>query len=347
MAEQQIETPIVCSVCIANYDGMGVIDACIQSILAQDFAYPYEIIIHDDASSDDSAQHIANRYPSALLIRSGENVGYCISNNRMVERARGKYILLLNNDATLQPDALSTLLQVAQANEQPAILSLRQYDAGNGQFLDMGYLLDLFLNPVPCAETDKQRNSLAMVIGACLWIPKSLWQELGGFPEWMQTLAEDMYLCIAARSRGYAIKVPARSGFHHWVGGSLGGGKVKDGQLISTFKRRSLSERNKTFVMFVSYPLPALILILPIHLAILVLEGLALSLVRLKFQIFTKIYLGALKGLWTYRHILCEHRRQFQHTRRATFAEFFSAFTWFPHKIRLLLRHGFPHVVTK
>ena len=37
-----------------------------------------------------------------------------------------------------------------------------------------------------------------MVIGACLWIPQGLWTELGGFPEWFESIAEDMYLCCRA-----------------------------------------------------------------------------------------------------------------------------------------------------
>ena len=42
-----------------------------------------------------------------------------------------------------------------------------------------------------------------MVIGACLWIQKGLWEELGGFPEWFGSIAEDMYLCCRARLAGY------------------------------------------------------------------------------------------------------------------------------------------------
>ena len=99
---------IACSVCIANYNGIELIDACIDSVRAQDCGVAVEIIVHDDASTDDSAAHIAARHPDVRLIESRENVGFCIANNRMAAAAKGDYLLLLNNDATLLPDALGS-----------------------------------------------------------------------------------------------------------------------------------------------------------------------------------------------------------------------------------------------
>ena len=49
--------PVV-SICIANYNGIDLIDACIESVRAQDCRFAYEIIVHDDASGDGSAAHI-------------------------------------------------------------------------------------------------------------------------------------------------------------------------------------------------------------------------------------------------------------------------------------------------
>ena len=73
-----------------------------------------------------------------------------------------------------------------------------------------------------------------MVIGACLWLPKNLWDNLGGFPEWFGSLAEDMYLCCLARLKGVPVKVISTSKFSHWVGRSIGGGKVLNNKRLST-----------------------------------------------------------------------------------------------------------------
>ena len=330
------------SVCIANYNGLGIIDDCIASVLAQDCEFPIEIIVHDDASNDGSAQHIHGKYPEVRLIESGENVGFCVANNRMAQAAKGEYLLLLNNDAALYPDALATLYQAAQNIGQPAILSLPQYDADSGELVDIGCLFDPFLNPVP--NRNPNQKEVGMVIGACLWIQKSLWQELGGFPDWFGSIAEDMYLCCLARLWGYSIRALPVSGYRHWQGKSFGGNRVAENRLSTTYRRRVLSERNKTYVMVLTYPAPLLQFLFPLHLVLLLTEGVVLALLKRKWPLLRDVYFTSLKGLWCERKCLLLLRRELQAKRRMGRWRFFSVFSLFPHKIRLLLKHGIPQI---
>ena len=179
----------VCYICIANYNGEAVIGPCLESIYNQDFDLPLEIIIHDDASTDTSVDFIRNRFPDVTLIISASNVGYCVSNNRMVSRAQGRYILLLNNDAVLHSDAIRTLCRYAEQQPGHAILGLPQFDMQTGELIDRGSLFDPFLNPVP--NLDPGRADVGMVMGACFWIPKALWEELAasrsGSEAWRKT----------------------------------------------------------------------------------------------------------------------------------------------------------------
>ena len=332
----------LCSVLIANYNGTALIGACIESVLTQDCGFEIEIIVHDDASTDGSADFIRSRYPQVTLIESTGNVGFCISNNRMAATACGEYLLLLNNDATLFPDALRTLHQRAASLPTPAILGLPQYSAVSGELIDIGSRLDPFLNPVPNLSIKDER--VGMVIGACFWLPRSLWNELGGFPEWFGSLAEDMYLCLLARLRGYPVLALPSSGFNHWVGQSLGGGKVVVGRLSTKATRRMLSERNKSYVMCLTYPAPFLQMLLPLHLLLLMLEGVVLAVIKRDFNLFRAVYLGCLISLWKGRRKLASMRSQAQSRRACGRVEFFSVFDWIPHKIRLLFRYGIPEI---
>ncbi len=332
----------VCSVLIANYNGTAMIGACIESVLAQDCNFEVEIIVHDDASTDGSADFIRSRYPHVALIESPGNVGFCISNNRMAAAACGEYLLLLNNDATLLPDALRTLHERAVSLSTPAILGLPQYSIVSGDLIDIGSRFDPFLNPIPNFSTSDE--GVGMVIGACFWLPKDLWNELGGFPEWFGSLAEDMYLCLLARLRGYPVLALPTSGFRHWVGKSLGGGKVVVGRLSTKATRRMLSERNKSYVMCLTYPAPFFQLLFPLHLMLLLLEGTLLAAVKRDAGLFHKVYLGCLISLWKNRRKLASMRHQAQGGRFCGRAEFFSVFDWIPHKIRLLFRHGIPDI---
>ncbi|MDD5365099.1 MAG: glycosyltransferase [Gallionellaceae bacterium] len=336
-----MNAPLV-SICVANYNGMAVIDDCIQSVLSQTGNLPVEIIIHDDASQDDSVQHIRNHHPQAKLIESSENVGFCIANNRMTAAAQGKYLLLLNNDATLFPDALATLYKVAQETGGPAILGLPQYDYDTGELLDIGSLLDPFLNPVP--NQNPLQSDVGMVMGACLWIPKSLWDDLGSFPEWFDSIGEDLYLCCRARLAGYPVRALGVSGYRHHVGRSFGGGKAQRGRLTTTFRRRALSERNKTFVMAMTYPTPLMQLTLPIHLLLLLVEGSLLSVLSGRLAYLKEIYLPVAVALVQKRHLWQSCRRDIMRKRQITTYGFFSVFDPLPYKLRMLVRYGIPAV---
>jgi GT2 family glycosyltransferase len=330
------------SVCIANYNGIGLIDACIASVRAQDVDVAREIIVHDDASPDGSAAHIRMRYPDVRLIESRENVGFCVANNRMAAIARGRYLLLLNNDATLLPGALATLLATAETLRRPAILTLPQYDAASGELIDNGCRLDPFLNPIPNCNLDD--TEVGTVHGACLWLPKVLWEELGGFPPWFGSVAEDLYLCCRARLAGYAVRALGTSGYRHCVGASFGGGKVRVGGLFSTVRRRALSERNKTYVMIMTYPSPFMQIVLPIHLLLLMIEGAVLALFVWRLDILARIYWPVLAALGGERRRLVDGRRDAMAVRRVGARRFFSGTDAWPHKLRMLWKFGLPRL---
>ncbi|HJV25439.1 MAG TPA: glycosyltransferase [Aromatoleum sp.] len=330
----------LCSVCIANYNGESLLADCIDSVLVQDCDFSVEILVHDDASTDGSLELLRARYPQVEVITSADNVGFCVANNRMAQRARGEYLLLLNNDAALAPGALHALYKHAQAQHPHGILTLPQYDWETGELVDRGCLLDPFYNPVP--NLDPQRSDVAMVIGACLWIPHSLWHELGGFPEWFESIAEDMYLCCRARLAGHPVQVTDASGYRHRQGQSFGGNRPDAGRLYSTYRRRRLSERNKTFVLSVCTPSPWIWILLPAHLVALCLEGLLLATIKREPRIWAEIYGAAYSALASARVRLRAERHRAQQSRHISDRSYGGAFTPIPRKLQLLLSHGIP-----
>lgn len=333
---------LICTICIANYNGIKFIDSCLSSIANQSINISHEIIIHDDASTDGSADYIYSNYPNVELIRSSKNVGFCISNNRMAKRAKGRYLLFLNNDATLFPNALETMYKYS-LQYRNAIIGLPQYDANTNEFIDAGSSLDIFLNPIP-NPLPETPTSVGMIIGACLWIPKNTWNEIGEFPPLFNTLAEDMYLCCAARLKGHPSIALHESGFFHWVGKSIGGGKVQKNKLKTSLYRRSLSERNKTFVMITTYPTALLCLILPLHIVSLIFEGLLLSLIKMNPILLKEIYFHSIIEIWNERLNLLSMRKKTLDLKKISVFNYFSTFQLLPHKFRMLIKHGLPHI---
>ena len=331
--------PLV-SVCVANYNGEHILGECLASVLTQQRAPTFEIIVHDDASTDASLDALA-RFPSIQIIRAERNVGYCVSNNRMAKAAQGDFLLLLNNDARLLQDAMTTLLAMSRRCGHRSILGMPQYDAESNALIDMGCQLDWTMNPV--ARLSPLAGAPAMVIGACLWIPRTLWLEIGGFPEWFETNAEDVYLCCAARWLGYSVDVSASSGYRHLVGYTQGGGKVQPtGRLSLNRRRRYLSERNRFLIMWIFYPRWLLPLVLGLNTIALVLEALVLAICLRDTSLPRDIHWRSQRDAFR----LCKEanmlRRGLLGRRRITIPAFFSLFTFLPQKLRLLVRFGIP-----
>ncbi len=329
----------VCSVCIANYNGEKLLIDCLDSLLNQAAAFDIEVIVHDDASTDGSVDLIKSRYPGVELLISESNVGFCTANNRMARISRGKYLLLLNNDAALDPNAMATLLRTAESIDVPGILTLPQLDWETGRLVDRGCLLDPFLNPVP--NLDSSRDEVAYVVGACLWLPKTLWDELGGFPEWMESIGEDLYLCGLARLRGYPVRALRESHYKHRQGASFGGNRA-EGRLDSTVRRRSLSEKNKTRAMMVLVPSPLMWPLLALHMGALLTEGLAIALLLRRFELFRTIYAPALAIPFLEFGTLRSRRRSVQGSRTTSACWWFRTVAWQLRKIVMLAKHGVP-----
>lgn len=332
----------VCSVCIANYNGVALLDDCLASVLSQDGDLGIEIIVHDDASTDASVAWIRDRYPQVELLASRENVGFCVANNRMVAHARGEYVLLLNNDAALLPDALLALIGAARGQTLAGILTLPQYDWETGELVDRGCLLDPFYNPVP--NLDHDRRDVAMVIGACLLVARDVWNELGGFPEWLESIGEDMYLCCVARLRGRPVEVAGSSGYRHRQGASFGGNRATVQGLQTTFRRRYLSERNKAQVMWICTPTLLVIPLLLLHLLLTVVEGAILTTVRHDTRVWREIYGRATAHVLRASPRLWALRRREQRLRAASLLGFLRNFSWTHRKLGLLLHYGVPRI---
>jgi GT2 family glycosyltransferase len=330
------------SVCIANFNGEAMLADCIESVLAQDTDATIEILVHDDASTDASLDLLRHRYPEVRVIASATNVGFCIANNRMVASAKGEFVLLLNNDAALFPDAAREFLSTSEAVGTPAILTVPQHDWATGALVDRGCMLDPFHTPVP--NLDARCPDVAYVIGACLWIPRATWHELGGFPSWFGSIAEDMHLCCAARLRGIPVRCIDASGYRHRQGTSFGGNRLGDGRLQTRYNRRYLSERNRIAVLASCVPTLLAWPWLAAHAAGLLLEAFVACLVSRSTAPWRRIYRPALRDALALRRDIFKLRRACQAGHCISLASYLRVFCWTSQKLKLFWRHGPPEL---
>jgi len=104
------------SVCVVTHDDGPWLDEALDSVRAQGMS-DYEVIVVDDASSDDTARRIRrHRRPGLTAVRSQRNAGEARSTNHAMRLARGRYIKLLHGDDRLEPDALERLVEAVEAD---------------------------------------------------------------------------------------------------------------------------------------------------------------------------------------------------------------------------------------
>ena len=216
------------SVIIPVYNHWELTRACISSVLeaCEQDAIRYEIILADDGSSDETVR-AARYFPGLHVVKTPKNVGFLRNCNNAAKHARGKYLLLLNNDTVVLPGWMKPLYRLMHDDTTSAIVGSKLlypdgviqeaggllfgdgtgYNAGRGQYRDA-----LLFNIL--RETD-------YVSGASMLVRSSFWKEVGGFDEhYKNAYCEDSDLAMTARSRGLRVLYQPLSEVIHFEHGS-------------------------------------------------------------------------------------------------------------------------------
>jgi len=116
-----METPLV-SIITINYDHSEVTSELLYSL--RNITYPeLEIIVVDNNSPNDDPAILKQSFPEIELIRSTENLGFAGGNNLGIRKARGKYILFLNNDTEVEPGFLEPLVAKLESDKSIGAVS--------------------------------------------------------------------------------------------------------------------------------------------------------------------------------------------------------------------------------
>jgi GT2 family glycosyltransferase len=105
------------SILIVNWNTRELLGACLESIYRFPPDEPFEVIVVDNASTDRSADLVRERFPEAILVEPGKNLGYAAGNNLAFGRASGEWLLTLNSDTEFTGSALQRSVDIL--SEQP------------------------------------------------------------------------------------------------------------------------------------------------------------------------------------------------------------------------------------
>jgi N-acetylglucosaminyl-diphospho-decaprenol L-rhamnosyltransferase len=106
------------SICIVNWNCCEYLSRLLRSIEASTDDLAVEIIVVDNASTDDSALMVRAEFPHIRLIRNARHRAIAAANNQAATRAHGKFLLFLNNDTIILPGALTRLVRFFERQPQ-------------------------------------------------------------------------------------------------------------------------------------------------------------------------------------------------------------------------------------
>ena len=207
---------LLVSIIIVNYNTCPLTCACIDSIFQNVHSCKFEVILVDNASSDNSIIEIKRRYASSVkLIASDYNLGFGRANNLGVKHAFGQYLFLLNSDTILRNDPFVYFFEFFHTRENIGALGAYLKD-GNGVYTKSGgnfYSMSKYLMIgikrfffVPSNEEIPLSNDsceVEYVIGADLFIRKELFEEIGMFNKHIFMYFEDVEFCKRLHDAGY------------------------------------------------------------------------------------------------------------------------------------------------
>lgn len=122
------------SVIIVNYNARYFLDLCLQSVKRAVKGIDAEVIVVDNASTDNSVMMVKAQHPWVKLILSSENCGFAKANNMAIREAKGEFVLLQNPDTIVAEDTYQQCLLYLNENNFVGALGMRMID-GSGEFL--------------------------------------------------------------------------------------------------------------------------------------------------------------------------------------------------------------------
>lgn len=113
----------VVSIVIPTWNKKKMLSECLSSIVGFKNSVKTEIIVVDDASSDDTVEYVKDHFPRVILVENKVNEGYARAVNRGVERSRGNFIFLLNNDIRFVENIIDVLHGFLMEHEDAGAVS--------------------------------------------------------------------------------------------------------------------------------------------------------------------------------------------------------------------------------
>jgi len=223
------------AVVILNYNGKKFLEQFLPNVIASCDPTLTEVVVADNASTDDSVAFMRERFPEIRLIENGSNGGFATGYNLALRQVEAQYYVLLNSDIEVAPGWIEPVVAMMDADPQmaacqPKILSYYhkeqfEYAGASGGFIDKyGYPFcrgRVFQH----LEEDKGQYDTPLEVfwatGACMFVRADLYHQIGGLDDSFFAHMEEIDLCWRLKNAGYKVYCCPHSKVYHIGGGTL------------------------------------------------------------------------------------------------------------------------------
>lgn len=243
------------SVVILNWNGHQTIERCLKSLYEQTYSN-LEIIVVDNASTDDSADLVRDNFPDVKLIINKENLGFGGGNNIGIQASSGEYIMMLNNDTRLDPKCIEELKKSIEKDEKYGACASKILLEYEDNLIDAAGIVvcpdGLSIGRGRLESGDKYDEETEVFFAsdcACLYRREML-EDIGLYDEDFFAYADETDMGWRAQLAGWKCIFNPKAIVYHFHSASSGS--------YSPFKA-FLVERNRIWVAIKNFPVPLLI----------------------------------------------------------------------------------------
>lgn len=248
------------TVIIPNYNGIVYMEECLKSLKNQTMS-DFHTIVVDNMSTDGSKELVKEKFPECELIELEQNFGFCRAVNEGIRRTKTEYLILLNNDTTVEPAFVEELYKAIDANPNTfsvAAKMIQMYhkdklDAAGDMYCALGWSFSLGKD-MDVSKYDKESVVFSACGGAAIY-RRAIFEQIGYFDELHFSYLEDVDVGYRARIMGYENRYTPKAIVYH-------AGSAVSGSRYNSFKVR-IAARNSWYVIYKNMPTLQIIINLP------------------------------------------------------------------------------------
>ncbi|KAF2510621.1 glycosyltransferase family 2 protein [Flavobacterium foetidum] len=263
------------AVVILNWNGVKLLEQFLPSVIQ--FSEGAAIYVADNDSTDNSVEFVTKNFPSVKIVKNTGNHGFAKGYNDALQHIDAEIFALVNSDIEVTENWLKPIIETFDNQQQTAIIQPKILDFKNKEYFEYagaaGGFIDKYGFPF-CRgrifETVEKDNGqyddeceLFWASGACFFIRKKVYHQLGGFDESFFAHQEEIDLCWRAANEGHIIKYNPASKVYH-----VGGATLQQGNPKKTY----LNFRNSLLMLVKNLPKKGLFFVIFFR---MVLDGIA------------------------------------------------------------------------